>query len=53
MSDALRSAPPDLEAMRARLDAAMWRWLSGAELTYTEQRIVDMHMRAGSCHACG
>lgn len=52
MSDALRSAPPDQEAMRARLDTAMWLWLAGEELTASEQRIVDMHMRAGGCHAC-
>ena len=51
MSDELKSAPPDPDGMRARLDAAVWRWLSGAELTLSEQRIVDMHMRPGGCHA--
>lgn len=52
MSDALKSETPDPEGMRSRLDATIWRWLSGAELTAAERRIVDMHMHAGGCHAC-
>jgi hypothetical protein len=49
----LKSAPPDPDGMRKRLDAAVWRWLSGEQLTAGEQRVVDMHMRPGGCHACG
>lgn len=53
MSDGLKSVPPDPDAMRVRLDAIMWRWLAGEELTANEQLVVDMHMHAGGCHACG
>jgi hypothetical protein len=52
MSHELKSTPPDPDGMRARLDAAMWRWVSGAELTVSERRMIDMHMHAGGCHAC-
>jgi hypothetical protein len=53
MSDGLKSAPPDPDAMRVRLDAIMWRWLAGEELTANQQLVVDMHVHAGGCHACG
>jgi hypothetical protein len=49
----LRSPAPDRDGMTARLDAAVWAWLSGEPLTPSQQRVVAMLMHGGGCPTGG
>lgn len=49
----LASAPPDPEAMRRRLDAALKKELLGQPLSQRELAMVQWVRNGGGCAACG